>query len=58
MNPGDAIPTNREQAIALLNHVDFDEKLLTLDQIKAIRRLYDLDSYEEVARALEGRPGA
>jgi|GEM_PF-2443039 hypothetical protein len=52
--PVDAIPENREQVIALLNHVGFDEGQLTPDQKRAIRRLYNLDEYGGVARALEG----
>jgi len=56
--PVDSIPETRDQAIALLNHYDWDITELTREQQEAIRKLYNLDEYGRVAGALEGRRGA
>ncbi|OPX71323.1 MAG: hypothetical protein A4E36_00089 [Methanoregulaceae archaeon PtaB.Bin009] len=49
--PIDAVPENREQAVALLKHYEWDISELTREQREAIRKLYNLDEYGEVARA-------
>lgn len=51
--PVDSIPETRQQAIALLKHYDWDASELTREQQEAIRRLYNLDEYGAVARAIE-----
>ncbi len=52
--PVDSIPENRQQAVALLKHYEWDASELTKEQREAIRRLYNLDEYGEVARVLDG----
>lgn len=52
--PIDAIPENREQAIALLKHYEWDFSELTKEQLTSVRMLFNLDEYGQVARALEG----
>ena len=49
--PIDAVPENREQAVALLKHYEWDISELTREQREAIRKLYNLDEYGEGARA-------
>ncbi len=51
--PVDSIPETRAQAVALLKHYEWDISELTKEQREAVRRLYNLDEYGEVARALE-----
>jgi len=51
--PVDSIPETREQAIALLKHYDWDASELTKEHQAAIRKLYNLDEYGQVARSIE-----
>jgi hypothetical protein len=47
------IPTTRNQAYALLEGADWDPSRLTPDQVLAVRELYDLDSFQTIAEAIE-----
>lgn len=51
--PVDSIPESREQAVALLKHYDWDISELRKEQQAAIRRLFNLDEYGNVARGIE-----
>jgi len=53
IRPGESIPTTRNQAYALLAAVEWDPSRLTPEQVLAIRELYDLDSFQTIAEAIE-----
>lgn len=49
----DAIPETRDQALALLEHYEWDTTDLSCEQQAAIRHLYNLDEYGEIAKAID-----